>query len=66
MGGTARRAAWAVVIIGAILAVVMVAYVAFLFVVHDFNRDFLRIDDCLDDGGRWDYPARACDHSDPK
>ena len=30
-------------------------YYGTLFVVHGGNPDFLKIDACLDAGGRWDY-----------
>jgi hypothetical protein len=35
-------------------------YVIALFVLNDFNIDFLKIDSCLDAGGRWNYEARYC------
>ena len=25
-------------------------------------RNFLAVDSCLDNGGRWDYERRECDH----
>jgi hypothetical protein len=34
---------------------------AFLFVAHEFNKDFLSIDKCLDAGGRWNYEKRNCE-----
>lgn len=42
----------------AILALIVVAFLVAAFV---YLREQLRIDDCLDGGGRWDYEARACD-----
>ena len=44
----------------AALAFVVVAVLAILWRVHEFDPDFLRIDACLDRGGSWDYEARTC------
>jgi hypothetical protein len=42
----------------AILALVVVVLLAAAFF---YLREQLRIDDCLDGGGRWDYAAKTCD-----
>lgn len=34
-------------------------YVGALFIAHDCNPDFLKIDACMDAGGRWDYVNRV-------
>ena len=56
-----RRWYVAAVVLGSIL-VIGGLYVGVLFMLHDFNPDFLGIDSCLDGGGRWDYEKRTCDH----
>jgi hypothetical protein len=43
------------------LVLAVALYVGFLLVVHDFNPDFLEIDACLDDGGRWNDERRLCE-----
>jgi hypothetical protein len=58
---TLRRLARIVAGIAGALLLAVALYVGFLFVVHDFNRDFLAIDRCLDDGGRWNDDMRRCD-----
>jgi len=51
----------AMIILGiAALAFVVVAALAILWRVHEFNPDFLDIDACLDRGGSWNYEARTC------
>jgi hypothetical protein len=45
----ARLLKWIVVVV--VMAVL--TYFALLFFLHGGNRDFLRIDSCLDAGGRW-------------
>ncbi len=37
-------------------------YIGALYMAHDFNPDFMKIDSCLDSGGRWNYETRSCDH----
>jgi len=44
-----------------LILVTMVLYIAFLFIAHGGNRDFLSIDSCLDRGGRWHYEKRVCE-----
>jgi hypothetical protein len=44
------------------LAAIVILYFGVLFVAHGGNRDFLAIDACLDSGGKWNYPARTCEH----
>lgn len=48
-----------VVLIG-LIVVALLLYLGALFVLHDYNPDFLAIDRCLDRGGVWDYAGRAC------
>jgi hypothetical protein len=38
-----------------------VLYFTFLWVAHDFNPKFLKIDRCLDNGGRWNYEKGVCE-----
>ena len=47
-----------------LVAAVLLSYPAFLFVVHDFNPDFMKIDSCLDRGGSWNYQTRQCEFED--
>ena len=35
-------------------------YLGLLFYIHDFDHNFLKIDQCLDNGGRWDYNDCEC------
>lgn len=49
-------------ILGAVLLLIPVLYLGALFVVHDFDADFLAIDSCLDSGGRWNYTTKTCEH----
>ncbi len=48
------------VTVTAILVLPFAIYIGFLFLVHDCNPDFLKIDSCLDAGGKWDYENRVC------
>lgn len=41
------------------LALVLL-YLGFLFLAHDFNPHFLDIDRCLDSGGMWNYEKNKC------
>ncbi len=43
------------------LVLVVALYFVLLFVLHDFNPDFLNVDRCLDSGGRWNYQLRLCE-----
>ena len=51
----------AVALFGA-LGLIIVVYLAALFISHGGNPDFLTIDSCLDSGGKWNYEARMCEH----
>jgi hypothetical protein len=42
------------------IALLLALYYAALFLTHKGDPDFLSIDSCLDDGGRWDYTNRVC------
>ena len=57
---TTKRLLVAVAIAAFAIALPLAAYLGFLFVSHDYDRDFLSIDRCLDHGGAWDYAARRC------
>ena len=37
-------------------------YMCFLFVGHEFNPDFFKIDSCLDNGGKWNYDNKICEY----
>jgi len=41
------------VTVTAILVLPFAIYIGFLFLVHYRNPDFLKIDSCLDAGGKW-------------
>lgn len=43
-----------------VLALVIVPYYLMMWIGMDFDRDFLRIDSCLDSGGSWDKSERVC------
>ena len=45
--------------LAAMLLVPLALYLGLLFLAHDCNPDFLKIDSCLDAGGRWDYENRV-------
>lgn len=53
--------AWILAGVAGALVLLVALYLGFLFVAHDFSPDFLHIDACLDNGGRWDYDRRVCD-----
>ena len=55
-----NRKAIIAISIGLIVLSPFIAYEAFLFVIHGFNRDYNKIDRCLDSGGKWDYENRVC------
>jgi hypothetical protein len=38
----------------------------FLWTVHGFKRDYLKIDQCLDSGGRWNYEKHECEMNEKK
>lgn len=40
---------------------IFLAYEAFLFAAHDFNPDYSLIDQCLDQGGAWNYMESTCE-----
>ncbi len=40
------------------------SYEVFLFYAHDFNLDYMKIDRCLDRGGRWNYETNECEYFD--
>lgn len=46
--------------IAIVVGSVMLVYGGALLHLHGYDRDFLRIDTCLDAGGVWDYNARKC------
>jgi hypothetical protein len=53
---------YGVVIASALVAVVILPFALYfgaLFIAYDCNPDFLKIDTCLDAGGRWDYTNRV-------
>jgi len=52
---------WLAVIVGVFALVVTVLCLGFLFVLNDYDPDFLSIDNCLDGGGRWNYESRTCE-----
>ena len=35
-------------------------YQIFLFISYRYNPEFLKIDSCLDNGGKWDYNNNYC------
>ncbi len=39
-----------------------VIYFGFLFVAHSGNPYFLKIDSCLDNGGKWNYQENICEY----
>lgn len=45
---------WGILIAGVILLAV------FLF----WYRDYMSVDKCLDNGGRWNYKRKACENND--
>lgn len=58
---THRRILTALAILAVVAAVVAVALpVALLWRAHDYDRDFLKIDACLDRGGRWSDATKTC------
>lgn len=39
-----------------------VIYFGFLFVAHSGDPHFLKIDSCLDNGGKWNYQENICEY----
>ena len=49
--------------IAAIPVILVIAYTVALWVSTDFSLDFMSIDSCFDNGGRWNYESRECEGS---
>lgn len=49
-----------VMILGAALLIV-VGYYFSLYVIHGFDSDFLKINKCVESGGRWNHQLRVCE-----
>jgi len=41
----------------------LISYLIFIWVMHDYNPYFFYIDSCLDLGGRWNYEINDCEGS---
>jgi len=41
--------------------IIIIFYNGFLFVSHDFDINFLKIDRCLDHGGKWNHALKMCE-----
>jgi hypothetical protein len=54
-----KRIAIIVVMVIAVCVLPFVMYFGVLFCTHKCNPDFLKIDSCLDAGGKWDYENRV-------
>ena len=39
----------------------VVGYFFTLYAIHGFSPDFLKINKCVESGGRWDYKSRNCE-----
>lgn len=46
------------------LILVGLSYFGFLFIAHQGNPHFLKIDRCLDSGGKWNYQENNCEYID--
>lgn len=48
---------------GRILKLVVVSVVVVLIaaLIYAHTSDFMLIDDCIDDGGQWNYTSRVCE-----
>ena len=44
------------------LALIVLIWLAVLFIMERGNPDFLKIDHCVDSGGKWNYSTRTCEH----
>jgi hypothetical protein len=49
-----------VLLLISILFLIVTSYLAFLFIAHKFDTDFLRIEMCHNDGGIWNEEIRTC------
>ena len=49
-----------VMVIGAALLIVAGYYFS-LYVIHGFDADFLKINKCVESGGRWNHQLRVCE-----
>lgn len=43
------------------LFVVGIVVIIIASLIFAYTSDFMLIDDCLDDGGRWNYTSRVCE-----
>jgi hypothetical protein len=53
---------WVALIVVASPFCFILFYFVALWVAHDFNPRFLKIDSCLDSGGKWNYEQNVCEH----
>jgi hypothetical protein len=51
----------ATLILAITTAVLAAGYFFTLWAIHGFNPDFLRINKCIESGGRWNYERRECE-----
>lgn len=49
-----------VMLLGGALLIVGGYYFS-LYVIHGFDSDFLKINECVETGGRWNYQLRVCE-----
>jgi len=56
---------WIVAVLSLGCIASLIVYFGLLFMVHDFDPNFLNIDSCLDSGGCWDYVDGICRKGEP-
>ena len=49
-------------LLATLIAILIGIHLATLWVLHDYNPDFLKIDSCIDAGGTWNYETRECEN----
>lgn len=52
-------------LLSAFVLTLVLAYPLFLFVLHDFDPYFWKIDACFDNGGCWDHRGKICRIEEP-
>jgi hypothetical protein len=45
----------------ALCSLPLIIYMLVLWKMHEFNPDFLKIDACMDAGGRWNDETKCCE-----
>lgn len=62
--GTLMKKSHLIIVVGiSTPLLVILFYIVLLWVGHDFSPHFMKIDSCLDRGGKWDYQENRCEYT---